>query len=165
MAADLNTPEIETLTRYLDAYRRVVVWKLEGLDEAQVRRRLVPSATSLLGIVKHLAYVERHWFQRVIAGREVEIPWSDDDPDADWNIDDDETTADVVAFYEAEAEESRRILAEIDGPDHLCRVNDDEVSLRRILVHMVEETARHAGHADIIRELIDGTTGVFPGEE
>jgi uncharacterized damage-inducible protein DinB len=163
MTDDLNTPEIETLARYLDGYRNVIAWKLEGLDGEQARRRLVPSATSLLGIVKHLGYVERYWFQRIIAGRDVEIPWmGSEGDDIDWQIQPDESIADVIAFYEAEAEESRRILAAIDGPDQLCRVDDDEVSVRRILIHMVEETARHAGHADIIRELIDGTTGVFP---
>lgn len=163
MADDLNTPELETLARYLDGYRNVILWKLEGLDDEQVRRRLVPSATSLLGIVKHLAYVERYWFQRVIAGRDVEIPWMDtEDDDPDWQIPPDESTADVIAFYEAEVEESRRIQAGIDDPDALVREGDEEVSVRRILIHMVEEIARHAGHADILRELIDGTTGVFP---
>lgn len=163
MAADLNTPELETLARYLDGYRNVILWKLEGLDDDQVRRRLVPSATSLLGIVKHLAHVERYWFQRVIAGRDVDIPWIDSaDDDPDWQIPPDESTADVIAFYEAEVEESRRVQAGLDDPDALVREETEQVSVRRILIHMVEETARHAGHADILRELIDGTTGVFP---
>jgi uncharacterized damage-inducible protein DinB len=161
---DLNTGELETLARYLDGYRDVIVWKLEGLDEEQVRRRLVPSLTSLLGIVKHLAFVERYWFQRVIAGRDVSIPWLDDDgwEDAQWHLSDEETIAEVVGLYETEIAESRRIHSALDDPDLLVNVDGDPVSVRRILIHMVEEVARHAGHADILRELIDGTTGVFP---
>lgn len=162
MAQDLNTPELETLARYLDGYRRVVLWKLEDLDEASLRRSFVPSGTSLLNIVKHLGYVERYWFQRVIAGCDVALPWLDGDPDGDWHLDDDETRDDVVAFYEGEIAESRRIQDELTDPDALVEEDGDLVSVRRILIHMVEEIARHAGHADIIREQIDGSTGVFP---
>lgn len=161
MVEDLNTPELETLARYLDGYRDVILWKLEGVDEEQARRVLVPSLTSLLGMTKHLAYVERYWYQRVIAGRDVHIPWSDDDPDADWRIGEDETVGDVIRLYEAEVAESRRIHAALDDPDLLVDEDGDQVSVRRILIHMVEEVARHAGHADILRELIDGSVGTF----
>jgi uncharacterized damage-inducible protein DinB len=159
---DLNTPELETLARYLEAYRRVVLWKLDGLDDEALRRPLVPSGTSLLGLVKHLAYVERYWFQRVIAGRDVHVPWIDGDPDGDWRLGPDERGEDVVAFYEAEVAESRRIHAALADPDHTVDEHGQPVSVRRILIHLVEEVARHAGHADVIRELIDGTTGAFP---
>jgi uncharacterized damage-inducible protein DinB len=162
---DLNTPELETLARYLDAYRDVVLWKLEGVDDEAARRPLVPSGTSLLGLIKHLAYVERYWYQRVIAGRDVAVPWRDGDPGGDWRIDPAETGDDVVALYQAEIAESRRIHAELTDPDVTVEEDGVPVSVRRILVHMVEEIARHSGHADIIRELIDGTTGSFPGEE
>ena len=165
MTHDLNTPELETLARYLDAYRQVVLWKLEGVDDEAARRPLVPSGTSLLGLVKHLAYVERYWYQRIIAGRDVAVPWLVDDPDGDWRIDTAETREDVVALYEAEVAESRRIHAQLTDPDVTVEEDGLPVSVRRILVHMLEEIARHSGHADIIRELIDGTTGTFPGEE
>ncbi len=165
MVQDLNTPELETLARYLDGYREVVLWKLAGVDEEAARRALVPSGTSLLGIVKHLAYVERYWYQRVIAGREVDVPWLDGDDDADWRLDPDDDIATVTALYEREVAESRRIHAELEDPEDTVAVDGDLVSVRRIVVHMVEEIARHAGHADILRELIDGTTGSFPGED
>jgi uncharacterized damage-inducible protein DinB len=164
VSRDLNTPELETLARYLDAYRQVVLWKLDGVDDEAVRRPLVPSGTSLLGLVHHLAYVERYWFQRVIAGRDVPIPWLDGDPDGDWRLDDQATREEVVALYEGEVAESQRIHAALTDPDATVDEHGEAVSVRRILVHMVEEIARHAGHADILRELIDGETGTFPGD-
>jgi uncharacterized damage-inducible protein DinB len=166
MADDLNTPELPTLARYLDGYRRVIPWKLEGLDDEAVQRQLVPSGTSLLGLVKHLAYVERYWFQRVIAGRDdVVIPWLDGgDDDEEWHLAPDESRQDVLDLYDREVEESRRIHAALTDPDQLVEEDGELVSVRRILIHMVEEIARHAGHADILRELIDGSTGSFPGD-
>jgi uncharacterized damage-inducible protein DinB len=164
MTDDLNTPELETLARYLDAYRQVILWKLEGVDEEAARRPRVPSGTSLLGLVKHLAYVERYWFQHVIAGRDVPIPWLEEDDDEQWRLPPEQTVDDVIAFYEAEVAESRRIHAQLTDPDLTVEEDGEQVSVRRILIHMVEEVARHAGHADIIRELIDGSTGAFPWE-
>jgi uncharacterized damage-inducible protein DinB len=163
MVTDLNTPELETLGRYLDAYRRVVPWKLEGLDDAAACRAVVASGTSLAGLLKHLAFVERYWFQRVIAGRDVSIPWLDDEATGDdWRVGSGEDVADVVTFYEREVAESRRIQAGLSDPEATVEVNGELVSVRRILIHMVEEVARHAGHADILREQIDGATGQFP---
>lgn len=133
-----------------------------GVDDEAVRRPFVPSGTSLLGLVKHLAHVERYWYQRVIAGRDVAVPWMDGDTGADWRFDASETRADVVAFYEAEVAESRGIHAGLTDPDATVDEDGEPVSVRRILIHMVEEVARHCGHADIIRELIDGTTGNMP---
>lgn len=160
----MNTPELETLGRYLDTYRDVVKWKLVGVTDEDARRPIVPSGTSLLNVVKHLAYVERWWFQAVIAGDDVDIPWHDD-PDADWRLESEDTIASVVALYDAECAKSRAILDVLDDPDELRdREGRDPVSIRRILIHMVEEVARHAGHMDIARELIDGATGDFPGE-
>jgi uncharacterized damage-inducible protein DinB len=167
MATDLNTPELETLCRYLDAYRRVVPWKLEGLDDEAARQAAVPSGTSLAGLLKHLAFVERYWFQRVIAGRDVPVPWPDGDEDTDdeWRVGPGEHLADVVALYEREVAESRRIQAELTDPEATVEVDGEPVSVRRILIHMVEEVARHAGHADILREQLDGATGQFPDRE
>jgi uncharacterized damage-inducible protein DinB len=165
MTEDRNTPEIDTLARYLDAYREVMVWKLDGVEEADLRRPMVASGTSLLGLVKHLAFVERRWFQAAIAGRDVDLPDFGDGSRTEWVIAPDETRDDVVALYHREVDESRRILAEVAGPDDLVDVHGEPVSVRRILIHMVEETARHAGHADILRELIDGATGTFPWDD
>jgi len=151
--------ERETLDGFLDFLRATILWKLSGLDEAALRARPLPSSMSLLGMVKHLAYVERSWFQRVFAGREVTFPWTEADPDADWRIEPGETAADVIAFYQAEVAESRRIAAAAVSLDELARRADRGVSLRWIVVHMIEETARHCGHADLLREALDGATG------
>ena len=153
--------EVETLSGFLDFQRATLLWKLEGLDDEQLRRAMVPSGTSLLGIVKHLAYVERGWFQRVWAGQEITVPWTDEDPDADWRIEPDETTKDVLDLYEGECARSREIVAAASSLDEAV-VHPrwkEELSLRWILTHMLEETARHVGHADILREQLDGATG------
>ncbi len=151
--------ERETLTGFLDYLRQTILWKLSGLDEEALCRRPLPSSMSLLGMVKHLAYVERSWFQRVFAGHEVDFPYTEADPDADWRIEPEETAADVVAFYEAEVAVSRRIVAEAGSLAEIARKPGWDNSLRWILVHMIEETARHCGHADLLREAIDGATG------
>jgi uncharacterized damage-inducible protein DinB len=162
--ADLNTPELETLGRYLDANRAVIGWKLEGVPEVDARRQMVPSGTSLLGVVKHLAYVERWWFQVVLAGVEAEFPWTAEDPDADLRPEEGDTVESITALYRDECARSREVLAGIDDPAALRPLGDGEVSVRRVLIHMVEETARHAGHLDILREQIDGATGLAPGD-
>ena len=87
--------EREMLAGFLDFQRATLLWKLEGLDDEQLRRAMVPSGTSLLGLVKHLAYVERSWFQGVWDGQEVSFPWTKEDPDADWRIEPDETVEQV----------------------------------------------------------------------
>jgi uncharacterized damage-inducible protein DinB len=153
--------EAETVGGFLDFQRATLLWKLEGLDDEQLRRAMVPSGTSLLGIVKHLAYVERGWFQRVWAGQEISVPWTEEDPDADWRIEPDETTQDVLALYEGECARSREIVAAAASLDEVV-VHPrwkEELSRRWILTHMLEETARHVGHADILREQLDGATG------
>ena len=100
--------EREMLAGFLDFHRATLLWKLEGLDDEQLRRAMVPSGTSLLGLVKHLAYVERSWFQGVWDGQEVSFPWTTEDPDADWRIEPGETTGDVLAFYKASATAAAR---------------------------------------------------------
>ena len=153
--------EAETLAGFLDFHRATLLWKLEGLDDEQLRRAMVPSGTSLLGMVKHLAYVERWWFQQVWAGGQPSYPWTDDDPDADWRIEPDETTKDVLALYDGECARSREIVAaasSLDGTVVHPRWQEP-LSRRWILTHMIEETARHVGHADILREQLDGAVG------
>ncbi len=154
--------ERDMLAGFLDFHRATLLWKLEGLDDEQLRRAMVPSGTSLLGLVKHLAYVERSWFQGVWAGQEVTFPWTPEDPDADWRIEPDETTEDVLALYRGECDRSREIVAATTSLDEAVthpRRREWTMNRRWILVHMVEETARHVGHADILREQLDGATG------
>ena len=148
------------LGAFLDRYRETIIWKLDGVSTAQASRRLVPSASTLLGIVKHLAYVERGWFQLRFAGEAVIFPWpeEEDDKDPDFRIDSGDTIESITALYQQEIARSRAIV----GPaslDDLARNMENPRSLRWIMVHMIEETARHAGHADILRELTDGAIG------
>lgn len=151
--------EKENLQYSLDRHRDVVLWKLEGLDEEQVRRVMTPSGTSLLGLTKHLAAVEYSWFGRTF-GRETEpLPFDDDDPEADLRVEADETTAGIVAFYRRARDASDKVIDELDLDALGTSWRGTTVSLRWVLIHMIEETARHAGHMDIVRELIDGATG------
>ena len=151
--------EREMLAAFLDFERDTLLWKVAGLDEQQLRTPHTPSGMSLLGLVKHLAYVERNWFQSRFLGQEVYIPWRSGDRDGDFRIEPDETVGSVLAFYGAEVDASRRILAAADSLDAVAKNADPPRSLRWILIHMIEETARHNGHADIMRELTDGQTG------
>jgi len=117
---------------------------------------------SPLGIVKHLAWVERGWFREVFAGEDVESVDGDGDNSAEFVIGSDDTVDSILAFYRTEVDHSRRVVAECRSLDALSAKATqfrEHVSLRWILVHMLEETARHAGHLDLMRETIDGTTG------
>jgi hypothetical protein len=152
-------PELEVLEAFLNFQRDTLLWKVSGLDDDQLRKVWTPSGLCLLGIVKHLAYVEHNWFQGRFMGRGLLRPWTDDDPDADFRIEPDETTASVIDFYRAQTAESSRIVAAADSPETMARDPSRPHSLRRIMVHMIEESARHNGHADILRELTDGQTG------
>lgn len=146
------------LEGYLDWYRFVIVRKVEGLPRELAIRPMPPGIMSALGVVKHLAWVERGWSRRAIRREEYPVPWSDADPDADFRIDDDETVDGIIAFYRTEWEAADAIwkAGSLDdtGLDH-----GRSVSIRWILNHMIEETARHAGHLDLIAESLDGRTG------
>ena len=151
--------EREMLERFLDFERDTLLWKLSGLTEEQAGRKLTPSGMSLLGLVKHLAYVERNWFQFRFLGHKVYIPWRSGDREGDFRIEPDDSLETVVTFYQAEIEQSRRIVAETASLDALAVDANRPVTLRWILIHMIEETARHAGHADLMREMADDQTG------
>ncbi len=154
--------EKEGLRTALQRHRDLMLWKLEGLDDEALRRPMVASGTNLLGLVKHLAAVEYGWFC-VTFGRETEpLPFDDDDENADLRVDDSENTADVIAFYRRAWAAADDVIAELELDDTGTAWFGDAVSLRWVLIHMVEETARHTGHADIVRELIDGATGYRP---
>ena len=151
--------EKESLQVALDRHRDAVLWKLEGLDDAALRRAMTPSGTNLLGLVKHLGAVEYGWFCDTF-GREIEpLPFDDDDPDADLRVRPDETTEDVLAFYARARAAADRVIDELDLETTGTAWFGDAVSLRWVLVHMVEEYARHLGHADLLRERIDGRLG------
>ena len=154
--------ETGTLAGFLDYHRATLLWKLEGLDDEQLRRAMVPSGTSLLGLVKHLAAVEYGWFCDTF-GRETEpLPFDDDDPDADLSVRPEETTEDILAFYGRARAAADRAIEEIGMEETGMAWFGEPVSMRWVLIHMVEETARHVGHMDILRELIDGATGQLP---
>jgi uncharacterized damage-inducible protein DinB len=157
--------EKESLKAALDRHRDVVLWKLDGLDEEQARRPMTPSGTSLLGLTKHLAAVEYDWFSRTF-GRETEpLPFSDDDPEADLRIEPGETVEGVRAFYGRARAASDKVIGDLGLEDRGTAWHGATVTLRWVLIHMVEETARHAGHMDILRELLDGATGDHVREE
>ena len=151
--------EKDLLSAFLNFQRDTLLWKVSGLTEEQLRAPRTPSGMSLLGLVKHLAYVERNWFQSRFLGQDVYIPWRSGDPGGDFRIEPDETVESVIVFYASEVETSRRITAETNSLETRARDAHRPVSLRWILIHMIEETARHVGHADIMRELTDGQTG------
>ena len=157
----------QVLIDYLQAERDAVVWKLEGASEYDVRRPMTPTGTNLLGLVKHVASVEIGYFGATF-GRPFDehLPWFDDDaePNADMWATADESRPDIVGLYHrAWAHSDVTIdMLDLDSTGHVPWWPDDrsEVTLHTILVHMIAETNRHAGHADVVRELIDGTTGL-----
>jgi uncharacterized damage-inducible protein DinB len=150
--------EREVLEAFLDLYRAIVIRKLTGVGDDRARRRLLPSLTTLAGIAKHLAYVEREWFQGILAERPLE-PSDPTDVDADWRVGAHETLEELLADYELACEQSHATAARFDLDDRVPHRRLGQVSLRWIYVHMIEETARHAGHADILREQTDGAVG------
>jgi uncharacterized damage-inducible protein DinB len=151
--------EKESLKVSLDRHRDAILWKLEGLSDDDLRRRLVPSGTSLLGLVKHLGAVEYGWFCTTFGRTTEPLPFDEDDPEADLRIRPEETTEDVLAFYGRARAAADQVIGELDMEDTGTAWFGDTVTMRWVLIHMVEETARHAGHVDILRELIDGMAG------
>jgi uncharacterized damage-inducible protein DinB len=151
--------EKESLQVSLDRHRDAILWKLEGLGDDDLRRPMTPSGTSLLGLVKHLAAVEYGWFCDTF-GRETEpLPFEEDDPDADLRVRPDETTEEVMAFYSRARAAADQVIDELAVEDTGTAWFGEAVTMRWVLIHMIEETARHAGHVDILRELIDGMAG------
>ena len=159
-------PEDEraTLLVFLRRYRLVMELKCADLDAAQLASRSVPPSTmSLLGLVRHMADVERQWFRRVMAQSDVPpLYWSDDVPDADWlgAVADPAVVDDAWRAWRGEVAFAEKFVA--DSPDLGAKgfqQDGSSTSLRSVLVHMIEEYARHCGHADLLRERIDGRVG------
>ena len=152
--------ERDALTQQLDFHRATLLSKLDGLDDESLRRPMTASGVSLLGLVKHLAETEHGWFVKIYARLpEADLYSTDDDPDAEFRVGPDETTDALVGQYLRSCARARAVVAAGGLDDVVPTPWGAEVDLRAILVHMVQETARHNGHADIIREAIDGVTG------
>jgi uncharacterized damage-inducible protein DinB len=143
----------------LDRHRDVVLWKLEGLTEPELRRAMLPSGNTLLGLVKHLATWEYAWIGRTFGHPTEPIPLDEADDGADVRVTPEESTADILAFYQRARAASDQVISEGDLDQVGTTMFGDKVSLRWVVIHILEDTARHAGHIDIMRELIDGTVG------
>jgi uncharacterized damage-inducible protein DinB len=156
--------ERATLLYYLRVYRLTLEMKCADLDAEQLARRSVaPSTMSLLGMIRHMADVERHWFRRVMSGADAPpLYWSDDVEDADWAgaAADPGVVADAWAAWRDEVAFAERYVEESADLGIRGTMRDGTgIALREVLVHMVEEYARHCGHADLLRERIDGRIG------
>jgi hypothetical protein len=156
--------ERDTVLSYLRNYRLAFELKCQGLDVEQLARRSVPPSTmSLLGLLRHLAAVEHSWFRRVLQGQ-PELPRlyvTDEDPDFDFNgaVDDSAVVAEAWTAWRREVADADVWLGEGMPFDTTVSLGGDDIEVRDVLVHLVEEYARHLGHADLLRECIDGRTG------
>jgi hypothetical protein len=164
-----KSPDDQALLAFLDAQREAVLAIVAGLDEEAWQRSVVPSGWTPAGLVEHLGGAEWHWFQGVVAGASPELPEDVDpqpyDPTAAFVSD--SPSAEIIAFYRDQCARSNAVLAETPlsaAPQgrHGDPEMDEPPDVRWVVLHMIEETARHAGHLDIARELIDGRTGLGP---
>ncbi|MEU0969292.1 DinB family protein [Streptomyces sp. NPDC005917] len=160
----VDADERTMLEGWLEFHRQTLAMKCAGLTDAQLRIASVePSPLSLMGLVRHMADVERSWYRRVLADEAAPpLYWSDKDPDAEFRLGEADTWQETYAIWQAEIEAARRNAAGF-GLDDLSkgrhRHTGQQINLRWIHTHMIEEYARHNGHADLIRERIDGVTG------
>jgi uncharacterized damage-inducible protein DinB len=154
--------ERTSLDAWLDYHRATLLWKCDGLTPEQLAERSVePSTMSLLGLVRHMAEVERGWFRQFVGGEDVpELYVREGALDADFDEVDPSRAADDFAIFRGEVEVCRKVASgfELDHLTHSKR-RDIDIDLRWVYVHMIEEYARHNGHADLLRERIDGTIG------
>ncbi len=154
--------ELTQMVRWLDYHRATLATKCAGLTEEELRTPSVPpSELTLLGLLRHMAEMERHWFRRIMTGED--LPWiycDEEDWDRDWHFGEQDTAAEALATWQAETElavkaaEGRTLDEPAPG-----RLPGKELTLRWIYLHMIEEYARHNGHADFLRERLDGDTG------
>ncbi|KGM10143.1 mini-circle protein [Cellulomonas carbonis T26] len=165
----LTGDELSTLLGFLEFHRATLAWKCSGLDAAALRATLPPSTMTLGGLLKHLAYVEDSWFGEVLLGQEPVAPWDtvdwSADRDWDWHSAADDEPDALRRLCEDAVVRARRSVEQALADGGLDRLADrrkadgSAPNLRWILVHMVEEYARHNGHADLLREAVDGATG------
>lgn len=153
--------EKESLFGWLDYHRATLAWKCDGLTDEQLRRQSVPPSTlSLLGLVRHMAEVERHWFRRVIAGETIRHVWSEE-----WNFQaayeaSTATRAEAFAAWQVEIDSARLVVADLSVDDTFAVASwECDASLRAVVMHLVHDYARHNGHADLLRQAIDGVAG------
>jgi uncharacterized damage-inducible protein DinB len=165
----LAADEITTLLGFLEFQRATLAWKCGGLDAAGLAATAASSSMTLGGMLKHLAYVEDQWFSRWLHGRDPAPPWDavdwKADPDWDWHSAAEDTPEQLMALWRDTVARSRSLVTEaladggLDQPSRRTWPDGRAPSLRWILVHMIEEYARHNGHADLLRESVDGLTG------
>ncbi|ELP66324.1 hypothetical protein STRTUCAR8_02018 [Streptomyces turgidiscabies Car8] len=159
-----NADERTMLEGWLDYHRQTLPWKCEGLTDSQLRTASVePSELSLMGLVRHMAEVERSWFRRVLVAEDAgPIYYSEEDRDGEFHLTEADTWEEAYGTWQAEIGIARRNASGF-GLDDLSkgmnRRGDEPFNLRWIYTHMIEEYARHNGHADLLRERVDGTTG------
>ncbi|WP_420734064.1 DinB family protein [Brevibacterium luteolum] len=158
--------ELDVLTGFIDFSRSVLLRKTEGLTDAQLRTALAPSTMTLAGMLTHMAYVEDYWFGFRVAGRAPSEPWAtapwEDNNDWDWDLAAGIPTAEARALFEESVDRSREITAglnDLSVPVAQPAGEGEPWNMRWVLVHMIEEYSRHLGHADLIREHLDGSTG------
>jgi Protein of unknown function (DUF664) len=157
--------ERATLCEFLDYQREALIGRLDGLTAEQARVTPTASALSLLSLIRHATIWERRWFQIIVAGRSFPGEWPEvpdvvsDEMDPTFLLTDEDTIATVVADYRNQIAASNEILGTFDLDARCVRSDKVDENVRWVALHMIEETARHAGHADIIRETIDGTRG------
>lgn len=158
-----SADERTTLVGFLDHQRAVFRRKVEDLDDVQVRSRVAPSDLDLLGMVRHLTDVERWWFRGVFTAEVTDgVYESETDPDLDWHHAPDDRLVDALAAFDEEVSRAREVVTATEDLGTMSANGSGHrsyVSLRWILVHVIEEYARHCGHADYLREAIDGVTG------
>lgn len=152
--------ERATLNGFLDFLRATVVMKVEGLTDEQSRRPLLDSSPLMTpaGVVKHLTAVERWWFSLALANDDLPFLFDKEDRDFEFRLGEQDTVTAVLARYAEECERSRAVVASMELDD-VARRPQRTMTVRWVLTHMIEETARHAGHLDLLREAIDGQTG------
>jgi uncharacterized damage-inducible protein DinB len=155
----LTGGERESLVIAVDRHRDAALWKLEGLDDQQLRRPMTASGTTLLGLIKHLGAVDYGWFCASFDQAHEPLPFDDGDPDADLRVEPYESTADILAFYDRARSAANAAVDRLGIDATGTAWFGGSVSMRRVLIHMIEETARHVGQMDIMRELLDGATG------
>ncbi|KUL62654.1 DinB family protein [Streptomyces antimycoticus] len=159
--APRTADERTSLEGWLDFHRATLALKCEGLDDKQLREASAPpSELTLLGLVRHMAEVERSWFRRVFAHEDTPPIWySEEDPDGEFHVADGDTAESAFAIWRDEIAKAKEAAAGHSLDDVVTRPGRGDYNLRWIYLHMIEEYARHNGHADLIRERIDGVTG------
>jgi uncharacterized damage-inducible protein DinB len=166
--------ETATLLGALDRLRGYLAWKCGGLDTAGLTAKIAASSITLGGLLKHLALVEDHYFTRQLGGQEYGPPWNavdwDADPDWEWRTAAEDSPEQLMALWQEAVARSRAAVSTalaaggLDQPSGSAWPDGRTPSLRRLLIDMIEEYARHVGHADLIRESVDGLTGEDPAD-